>query len=97
MVTDGLLSGLVNKTLLVGEISPEAIDGAPLALVENGDMITIDVTERVVNLDVPEEVLAERRKHTQNSSRKERGWLSIYQRCVSPLNKGAVLVEFDKK
>jgi dihydroxy-acid dehydratase len=97
VVTDGLLSGLVNKTLLVGEISPEAMDGTPLALVENGDLITIDVEQRIVDLEVSEDVLAERRKHAQDFRRKERGWLSIYQSCVSPLNKGAVLVDVDKK
>ena len=93
VVTDGLLSGLVNKTLLVGEVSPEAADGGALALVENGDMITIDVEQRVANLDVPEEVLAERRTRMLNFLKKERGWLSIYQSCVSPLNQGAVLVK----
>ncbi|MDF2873748.1 MAG: dihydroxy-acid dehydratase [Sporomusa sp.] len=92
VVTDGLLSGLVNKTLLVGEISPEAEYGL-LGLVENGDLITIDVENRVVNLEVADAVLAERNTRRQSFLKKERGWLSIYQRCVSPLNKGAVLLE----
>lgn len=94
VVTDGLLSGLVNRTLLVGEISPEAAAGGPLALIENGDMITIDVAKRECNLDVPEEVLAERRTRMHDFRRiAEHGWLSIYQRTVKPLREGAVLAD----
>ena len=62
MITEGQLSGLVNDGLVVGEASPEAAAGGPLAYVENGDVISIDVTRKVVDLEVPEAVLAERRK-----------------------------------
>jgi dihydroxy-acid dehydratase len=71
MVTDGHLSGLVNKTLLVCEICPEAADGGPLALVENGDVISIDVKKKVVNLEVTEDELAERRARLQKSPAKD--------------------------
>ena len=53
VVTDGQLSGLVNKGIVVGEVSPEAATGGPLALVEDGDMIRIDVPGRAADLDVP--------------------------------------------
>ena len=53
VVTDGQLSGLVNKGIVVGEVSPEAAAGGPLALVQGGDRIRIDVLARVADLDVP--------------------------------------------
>lgn len=92
VVTDGQLSGLVNRGIVVGEVSPEAADGGLLALVEDGDRISIDVLGRYVDLDVPEAALAERRARLSAAPVSgERGWLSIYQRTVRPLNEGAVL------
>ncbi len=92
VVTEGQLSGLVNRGLVVGEASPEAMEGGPLGLVDNGDPISIDVDKRVVNLDVPEETLAKRREEQRQFGKTgERGWLSIYQRTVQPVHKGAVL------
>lgn len=92
MITEGQLSGLVNNGLVVGEASPEAAAGGPLAFVENGDVITIDVNRKVVNLDVPEAVLAERRKQPRVfGAQNERGWLGVYQRTVAPVHEGAVM------
>jgi dihydroxy-acid dehydratase len=94
VVTDGQLSGLVNKGIVVGEISPEAAVGGPLGLVRDGDMIRIDVLGRTADLDVPEAELAERRAELDASPReraREVGWLSVYQRLVRPLPEGAVL------
>ncbi|MBI2316963.1 MAG: dihydroxy-acid dehydratase [Betaproteobacteria bacterium] len=92
VVTDGQLSGLVNRGLVVGEVSPEAVAGGPLALAENGDTITIDVGRREVNLEVGEGELAARRSRMgQFAGSEERGWLSQYERTVQPLRKGAVL------
>ena len=92
VVTDGHLSGLVNKGLVVGEVSPEAAAGGPLALVENGDRIAIDVEARTVDLVLPEAELAARRArlHAPAASQ-EKGWLGIYLRNVAPLPKGGVL------
>jgi dihydroxy-acid dehydratase len=96
VVTDGQLSGLVNKGIVVGEVSPEAARGGPLALVRDGDLIRIDVPGRTADLDVPAEELAARaaaaeaRPATPGSQ--ERGWLSIYARTVRPLPEGAVLL-----
>ena len=53
MVTDGQLSGLVNKGIVVGEISPEAARGGPLALVRDGEPIRVDVPGRTADLKVP--------------------------------------------
>lgn len=94
VVTDGHLSGLVNKTLLVCEICPEAADGGPLALVENGDVISIDVKKKIVDLDVPKKKLAERRERLKALSTTDTpGWLGIYKRVVKPLSEGAVLTD----
>ncbi|WP_435157755.1 dihydroxy-acid dehydratase [Amycolatopsis sacchari] len=91
VVTDGQLSGLVNKGIVVGEVSPEAADGGPLALVENGDRIAIDVAARTVDLVVPEDVLAERRAGSVRAQDGTRGWLALYRSAVRPLQEGAVL------
>jgi dihydroxy-acid dehydratase len=94
VVTDGQLSGLVNKGIVVGEVSPEAAAGGPLALVENGDTISIDVLARHVDLDVPADQLAARRDRLGTTTGTEEvGWLSIYRRLVRPLPDGAVLIE----
>jgi dihydroxy-acid dehydratase len=94
VVTEGQLSGLVNRGLVVGEASPEAMEGGPIGLVDNGDPITIDVGKRVVELDVPDDELKRRAEQPREyGSRSERGWLSIYQRTVQPVHKGAVLLK----
>ena len=94
VVTDGQLSGLVNKGIVVGEISPEAAAGGPLGLVRDGDTISIDVPARTADLQVPPEELAERKRALTGPPRGrpvEVGWLSVYQRLVRPLPEGAVL------
>jgi dihydroxy-acid dehydratase len=94
VVTDGQLSGLVNRGLVVGEVSPEAAEGGPLALVQNGDMIAIDVARRVVDLEVPAAELAARRPQARQFGRMdETGYLAQYRRTVQPLPKGAVLLK----
>jgi dihydroxy-acid dehydratase len=92
-VTDGQLSGLVNKGLVIGEVNPEAAVGGALGLVENGDHITIDIEARTANLDVPESVLAERRAKFKAPEHKDEGWVSIYRRSAQPLSKGAALID----
>jgi dihydroxy-acid dehydratase len=93
VVPDGQLSGLVNKGIVVGEVSPEAAAGGPLGLVRTGDRIRIDVLGRVADLDVPDDELDRRRATlTPPPPSGEKGWLSIYQRLVRPLPEGAVLM-----
>lgn len=62
MITDGRFSG-ATRGPCVGHISPEAWEGGPLAAVENGDMITIDLEKRVLNVNLSDEVIQERLKH----------------------------------
>jgi dihydroxy-acid dehydratase len=93
VVTDGQLSGLVNKGLVIGEVTPETAEGGPLALVKDGDEIAIDIENRTCDLNVPPEELEKRRSQLGELLPKDdRGWLSIYQRTVRPLAKGATLL-----
>jgi dihydroxy-acid dehydratase len=93
-VSDGQLSGLCLKGIMVAEVSPESAVGGPLALVENGDRITIDVDAKSLNLDVAEAELAARRlRRGDPALPKSKGYLSVYQRTVQPMSTGAVLVE----
>jgi dihydroxy-acid dehydratase len=92
VVTDGQMSGLVNKGLTVAEVSPEGAVGGPLGLVRDGDIISVDVDARRIDLEVPEEVLAERRAQLPPlPSPGGCGWLSVYARSVRPLSSGATL------
>ncbi len=59
LVTDGRFSG-ATRGLMVGHVSPEAVRGGPLAVVRDGDVVTIDVDERILALDVTDEELAAR-------------------------------------
>ncbi|HSI59531.1 MAG TPA: dihydroxy-acid dehydratase [Ideonella sp.] len=98
MLTDGHLSGLVCKGMVVAEVSPEAARGGPLALVEDGDLITIDLDTREVNLEVGEAELARRHALWRTPPPLfHRGWLQIYRDNVGPLPEGAVLVKYDKE
>jgi dihydroxy-acid dehydratase len=93
-VSDGQLSGLCNKGLTVAEVSPESAVGGPLASVENGDSITVDVNARTLDLDIAADVLAVRRARLGTPKLSPAGgYLSIYRRAVQPMSTGAVLVE----
>jgi dihydroxy-acid dehydratase len=93
VVTDGQLSGLTNVGITLGEVQPEAAAGGPIGLVQTGDLIAIDVQARTADLEVPDTVLAERRRtHPwRPTGEPEHGWLAIYSRLVRPLRQGAVL------
>jgi len=92
VISEGQLSGLVNKGLVVGEASPEAAAGGPLAFVENGDRITIDVTRKAVDLHVAAEEMERRRAVPHKfGAQNLKGWLRTYQHTVQPVHKGAVL------
>lgn len=92
-ISDGQLSGLCNKGLTIAEVSPEAAVGGPISLVENGDRIVIDIDKHLIQLDVPEAELAERRvRKGQPELKPSFGYLSIYREGVQPMSTGAVLL-----
>lgn len=90
LITDGRFSG-GSHGFVVGHITPEAADGGPLALVENGDTITIDAVANKIELDVSGEEMERRRKAWQAPApRFTRGVLAKYARTVSSASEGAV-------
>ena len=91
VVTDGELSGL-NSGITIGQVMPEAAEGGPLGLVAEGDVISIDIGARRVDLEVSESELAARRAVWRAPDHSQiRGWLGQYAAMVQPLSKGAVL------
>jgi dihydroxy-acid dehydratase len=90
LVTDGRFSG-GSHGFVVGHITPEAAVGGPLALVHDGDTITLDAVRNEVNLEVSAEVLAARRANWKPAPPREtRGALAKYARQVSSASLGAV-------
>ncbi len=90
LLTDGRFSG-GSHGFVVGHVTPEAHLGGPIALVEDGDTITIDAETQEVNLDVSDEVLAQRRAQwTAPKPYTERGTLAKYAQLVSSASEGAV-------
>jgi dihydroxy-acid dehydratase len=90
LITDGRFSGGTHG-FVVGHITPEAYVGGPLAIVKNGDVITIDARARVLTLDVPErEQRARLKAWKQPKPRYTRGVLAKYARLVSSASTGAV-------
>ncbi|KOP78464.1 dihydroxy-acid dehydratase [Lysinibacillus sp. FJAT-14745] len=91
LITDGRFSG-ASRGISIGHISPEAAEGGPIALVENGDIITIDLPNRTINLEVSDEVLAERRAKLPVFEPKiKRGWLARYSKLVTNASTGGVM------
>lgn len=90
LITDGRFSG-GTYGMVVGHVAPEAFVGGPIALVEPGDSVTIDADARLLQVNVTEEVLAERRAKWQPPQpRYTRGVLAKYAKLVSSSNLGAV-------
>ena len=91
LITDGRFSG-ASRGISIGHISPEAADGGPIALVENGDIITIDLTNRTIELEVAEDILAERQSKLQPFEPKiKKGWLARYSALVTSASTGGVM------
>ncbi|MBQ26197.1 dihydroxy-acid dehydratase [Alcanivorax sp.] len=90
LITDGRFSG-GSHGFVVGHITPEAFDGGPLALVENGDRITIDAQENTLVVDLSDAELARRRTSWQQPApRYTRGVLAKYARLVGSASQGAL-------
>ncbi len=90
LITDGRFSG-GTWGMVVGHVAPEAYVGGPIALVKNGDSITIDAHKRLIQLNVPAKELAARKKKWKAPKpRYTRGLLAKYMNQVSTASKGAV-------
>jgi dihydroxy-acid dehydratase len=92
LVTDGRFSG-ATRGLMVGHVAPEAARGGPLAVVQDGDVITVDVDAGALALEVDDRELAERLARWQRpSAGYDRGVFGRYGALVSSASRGAVLV-----
>ncbi len=90
-ISDGRMSGTAYGTVVL-HVSPEAAIGGTLALVQNGDMITLDVPARKIHLEVSDEELERRRAAwVKPAYHTDRGYVSMYQRHVQQADKGADL------
>lgn len=90
LVTDGRFSGSTRGPC-IGHISPEAAAGGPIAAVEEGDRIIIDIPNRKLDLDVPDEIIKERLKHLQPVRKPRTPALEKYAALVTSADKGAIL------
>ena len=91
LITDGRFSG-ASRGISIGHVSPEAAEGGPIALVHDGDLISIDLVKRTLCLEVSEKILEERRKHWIKPSPKiQKGYLARYAKLVTSANTGGVL------
>ncbi|MCD8200288.1 MAG: dihydroxy-acid dehydratase [Coriobacteriaceae bacterium] len=91
LITDGRFSG-ATKGAAIGHVSPEAAAGGPIALIEEGDTITIDIEAGLLQLEVSDEELEARRQAwTKPAPKHEGGVLGRYAKLVSSADKGAIL------
>ena len=91
LITDGRFSG-ASRGASIGHISPEAAVGGPIALVEEGDIISIDIPNRTIHMEVSDEELAKRKAVWQPREPKiKEGYLRRYAAQVTSGNMGAIL------
>ena len=91
LITDGRFSG-GTRGACIGHVSPEAAEGGPIALLQNGDWIDIDIPQRRLSVQLSDDQLTERGKNWQPPPPRFRsGWLARYARLASSANTGAVL------
>ncbi len=90
LITDGRFSG-GTRGFCIGHVGPEAADGGPIALVEDGDIIRIDAEAGTIDLDVADDVMTERRKNwVPRTNDYQSGALWRYAKTVGPAYKGAI-------
>ncbi|MCM3575961.1 dihydroxy-acid dehydratase [Mesobacillus subterraneus] len=91
LITDGRFSG-ASRGISIGHISPEAAEGGPIAFVENGDSIFIDLEERTISLEVPEAELNDRKAQWKQPEPKiKKGYLARYSKLVTSASTGGIL------
>jgi dihydroxy-acid dehydratase len=92
LITDGRFSG-ATRGPCIGHIAPEASEGGPIAIVENGDLIEIDIPNRKITLDLPDEEIQRRLDNWKQPPSKapEGTYLRRYSKLVTSASRGAVL------
>ena len=90
LITDGRFSG-ASRGAAIGHVSPEAAVGGPIALVEEGDIISINIPEYKIELKVSDEELAKRKAAWKPVDRHVTGYLARYAKLVTSANRGAIL------
>ncbi len=96
LITDGRFSG-ASRGASIGHVSPEAAEGGVIGLVEEGDMISIDIPNAKITLEVSVEELAKRREnYTAPKPNITKGWLGRYSKLVGSASKGAVMKAYDE-
>lgn len=89
LITDGRFSG-ATRGAAIGHVSPEAALGGPIAFLEEGDKIEIDMIKGVLHVDLSEEELAQRKKNWQPKENKQKGYLEKYRKIVTSASTGAI-------
>ncbi|USK42824.1 dihydroxy-acid dehydratase [Cytobacillus oceanisediminis] len=91
LITDGRFSG-ASRGISIGHISPEAAEGGPIAFVENGDIIELDLNNRTINLEISDEEFEERKANWQGFEPKvKKGYLARYSKLVTNASTGGVM------
>ncbi|MCS7103725.1 MAG: dihydroxy-acid dehydratase, partial [Candidatus Korarchaeum sp.] len=90
LITDGRFSG-ATRGPAIGHVSPEAVEGGPIALVEEGDEIVIDIPNRRLDVLVSDDVLEERRKKWKPKIKEETGFLKVFLMLAESADRGATL------
>ena len=92
LITDGRFSG-ASRGASIGHVSPEAAAGGPIGLVEEGDIISIDINAKTINMKVSDEELARRRANWTPKVKEVTGYLKRYRKLVTSADKGAILAD----
>ena len=91
LITDGRFSG-ATRGAAIGHVSPEAVNGGAIAYVKEGDIITIDIPDYSISLDISDDELKNRRRMQKPLVKTDlTGYLKRYSKMVSSADKGAVI------
>lgn len=94
LITDGRFSG-ATRGAAIGHVSPEAVNGGTIAYVQDGDIISIDIPNYSITLEISDEELEERKKNTKLLKKENiSGYLKRYSQMVSSADKGAIINKF---
>ena len=93
LITDGRFSG-ATRGAAIGHVSPEAMEGGPIAFVKDGDIIEIDIENCILNVKISDEEMEKRRENwTPNEPKVKTGYLRRYSKLVSSAMQGAVMLD----